>query len=291
MYSVYTHSPNPTQVVPHLPRPPSAAVGTGGAPIVSGTYRTTLIRRERFKFGSCKSAPVPTKSADNQEVKSHSSTDLNQIVNMSKEDSVLEYIKHSREIIGLETVPSQFPSVTNTAEDSRGPITGVRDLRVLSCRRRLSGKSSQTKKSLESVEFVYALPKENTKGCSVYELYITTAEKARAQTKFYTISAFNVSEVGLSALDGHCALFAAPCTHRWMECVEWSLSQHWGGFGRKRFSTNSPHSPISSSSCRLVFSIVMMCREYVFASTESADHLKLGSCWSVIGKPQLLSEL
>lgn len=97
-------------------------------------------------------------------------------------------------------MPSQHPSEASMlTEDpmesllaSSGPITGVRDLKTFS--RRRSGFNLPVKSGV-SVEFVYALTRQNKKGCSVYDVYITSADKARAQKQYYTISAFNVSEV------------------------------------------------------------------------------------------------
>lgn len=114
-------------------------------------------------------------------------------------DCVQEYIEHSRHCLGLETVPSQHPTEAGMIADpmetllaSSGPITGVRYLKTLS-RQRVKASSPAT--SGVSVEFVYALLRQNKKGCAVYDMYIASADKARVQKQYYTISAFNVSEV------------------------------------------------------------------------------------------------
>ena len=188
------------------PRPPLKPSRIG-APFASGAYKTTQLRRDRFKkFGNCKSAPISAKaprSSTTSDSKSHSSTNFTCTVDnqtLSTSDPVQEYIEHSRESLGLETVPLQHSTDTSTPAGLResllvssGPITGVRDLKALS--RRLSEISSPTKNSSSSVEFIYALSKDNKKGCPVYDLYVTSADKARAQGRYYTISALNVSEV------------------------------------------------------------------------------------------------
>ena len=204
-FLIYLYSTNvliclPLQAPSFPPHPPLLQPSRIRA---SGAYKTTQLRRDRFKkFGNCKSAPISAKApSTTSDIKSHSSTNLtvdNQTLSTS--DPVQEYIEHSRESLGLETAPLQHSTDTCTPAGLResllvssGPITGVRDLKALS--RRLSEISSPTKSSSSSVEFMYALSKENKKGCPVYDLYFTSADKARAQGRYYTISALNVSEV------------------------------------------------------------------------------------------------
>lgn len=162
-------------------------------------YKTSQLRKDRFKkFGIYKSDPSLTELPSSPaELKSHSSVNLISSTHSSTTcDSVQEYIENSRDCLGLTTVPLQHPSEADIKTESllasSGPITGVRDLKTFS-RRRLE-LSSPVSRDM-SVQFVYALTRPNNKGCSVYDMYITSAEKARAQKQYYTISAFNVSEV------------------------------------------------------------------------------------------------
>ena len=199
-----------------LPHPPFQTASS--PPSSSSVYKTLQLRRNRFaKFGGCKSAPLLEKTVTvlkeaHSEMKSQSSTDvLEEIDNSPSEDPLLTYIKQSRECLGLDTAPSQHASDVSTSVNLResllvlsGPITGVKDLKALS--RRLSGFNSPTKSS-STVEFVYAVAKENLRGCSVYDLYITEPDKARAQESYYTVSAFNVSEVSLPYICMVCHVF------------------------------------------------------------------------------------
>ena len=159
------------------------------------------------------------------EMKSQSSMDvLGEIDNSLSEDPILTYIKQSRECLGLDTVPSQHMSDVSTSVTMResllvssAPITGVKDLKVLS--RRLSGFDSPTKRD-STVEFVYAVAKENSRGCSVYDLCITEPDRAKAQESYYTVSAFNVSEVRWF----NCMVLS----HIWLFILD--MQRRWNGF-------------------------------------------------------------
>lgn len=201
---------------------------SGSGPLTSGVYNTTQVRKERFKkIGICKSAPlrhpVSTSTSEN---KSLSTTNLedspkfklverseslvkgslaNRDSNQVCDDPILSYIKCARDSLGLTTEPTQSSSKHESLRESllvsSGPIAGVKDLKLLS--RRLSTldsvhyEAAKKPASDDSIGggFVYALRKENKKRCNVYDLYITQQDKAKAQGRFYTVSAFSVSEV------------------------------------------------------------------------------------------------
>ena len=210
-----------------LPHPPTMS---GSGPLTSGVYKTTQVRKERFKkVGNCKSAPlrhpILTSTSEN---KSLSTTNLDNSStshlferrdpllkglthpesHQKCDDPILSYIKSARDSLGLTTEPAQGYSGASAHDSLResllvssGPIASVKDLKLLS--RRLSSLHSvhyeATNKyaNEESVGggFVYALRKENQKRCNVYDLYITQPDRAKAQGRFYTVSAFSVSEV------------------------------------------------------------------------------------------------
>ena len=81
------------------------------------------------------------------------------------------------------------------------PMTGIKDLQQYS--RKLSHHQSGSRSKRDSEErtataneFVYALRQDESIGVNPYDLYIVPAQKARLKSRYYTISAFGILEVG-----------------------------------------------------------------------------------------------
>ena len=109
-------------------------------------------------------------------------------------DEILQYITSQRSSIGEETMPRRESNSEEAMARATSHIAGVKDLKVF------SQKSQLEKTASFSVnDFIYALARTSSKG-NPYELYIVEAEKARAQEVYFTISAFNVSQVNSSFL-------------------------------------------------------------------------------------------
>lgn len=184
------------------------------------SYKTTQLRRDRFKkpLPSWKSDPSFNPVKESKETKtqdesglttSHSATELQNgyhktelsppLKDQETTDPILSYITTARYNLGMDTKPERSPSSTDAGVVSRemaiadsGPITGVKDLKLLS--RRLSSMSDTTL-THSSVEFVYALRKESEVRFNPYDLSIVSAEKARSHQTYYTISPYSITKV------------------------------------------------------------------------------------------------
>ena len=192
------------------------------------SYKTSQLRRERFKkSSSCRSAPLvhpngKDKSTDEYDEfenepgtlnGSRSAVELensapevsvpllNSVVKNQEADPILAYITTARYKLGLGTKPERYLSMLSSADAGTtretaiagsGPITGVKDLKLLS--RRLSS-LSDTMAAHGSVEFVYALRSDIPSKFNPYDLRIVSAEEARTHQSYYTISAYSVTQV------------------------------------------------------------------------------------------------
>lgn len=192
------------------------------------SYKTTQLRRDRFKKPpSCRSAPLIHPNENRKEGEendlepgltlSHSATELPQHMDSEQRvspltlngsglnehdtDPILSYITKARCSLGLDTKPEKSSTMPgsvdvgtsrDTAIADSGPITGVKDLKLLS--RRLSS-LSDTMSTHGSVEFVYALRSDTSTKFNPYNLSIVSAERARMHQSYYTISAYSVTKV------------------------------------------------------------------------------------------------
>ncbi len=164
------------------------------------TYKTSLLRQERYKRTDIgkKSVSDLKKTIINAQFDNSKCFLLstNQSETVKESDSAFEYIMQARKRLGLQTEPLQNPAEETSLDPrervvvSSGPIASVKDLRMFS--RKLSEINTPMRSELD---FVYALIQRKKTGCSVYDLCITHPDKARTQPTYYTISAFNVSEV------------------------------------------------------------------------------------------------
>lgn len=148
-------------------------------------------------------------------------------------DPVISYITSTRLQLGLDSQPEKnpLPSERESLVASSKPITGVKDLKLLS--RKLSSLQTALEKSFSHdgrsmdsesalVDFVYCLRRDlgNLKmRLNPYALRIVSSEMARAHERYYTVSAFSVAKVGLyfyiarsqyHILGGACAILAGP---------------------------------------------------------------------------------
>lgn len=112
-------------------------------------------------------------------------------------DPILSYITSIRLSLGLEVKPERNPtegereSILTTA----GPIAGIKDLKRLS-RNLLNLQSAQAHRG----DFVYCLRRDMgslKERYNPYNLEIVSLEQARAQGKYFTVSAFSVTEVSI----------------------------------------------------------------------------------------------
>ena len=131
--------------------------------------------------------------------------------NLTKEtvpqDQILSYITRQRSRLGIPTVPTKCPdksegdSFRESLVATSAPMTGIKDLQQYS--RKLSHHQSGSRSKRDSEEraataneFVYALRQDESIGVNPYDLYIVPAQKARLKSRYYTISAFGILEVG-----------------------------------------------------------------------------------------------
>ena len=187
----------------------------------SETYNTFHSKRKQFGRSKCK----PASSV--QSITSHSSTEPNghsishyarqdpqstvvtgelshkpnhELAGAKPCDPLLSYISTARQKLGLNMVPNRYPLAAERESlvATSGPIAGIRDLKVLS--RRLSHlQSTLTHYDSDLGDFVYCLRQrfgDAKTRYNPYDLSIVTSENARAQSTYWTASAFNVSKVG-----------------------------------------------------------------------------------------------
>lgn len=121
-------------------------------------------------------------------------------------DPILSYITSVRVSLGLEVKPERNPtegereSMLTTA----GPIAGIKDLKRLS--RNLLNLQSAQGKLAQRGDFVYCLRRDMgslKERYNPYNLEIVSLEQARAQGKYFTVSAFSVTEVSISCSNLH----------------------------------------------------------------------------------------
>lgn len=116
-------------------------------------------------------------------------------------DPISSYITSARLCLGLEVRPERNPS-KGEREDvlaTARPIAGIKDLKRLS--RDLSNLRSpqlRLKQGLDRGDFVYCLRRNVgslRERYNPYNLEIVSSEQARSQRKYFTVSAFSVTEV------------------------------------------------------------------------------------------------
>ena len=115
-------------------------------------------------------------------------------------DPILSYITSVRLSLGLEVKPER-----NSSEGEResmltttGPIAGIKDLKRLS--RNLLNLQNAQGHLAQRGDFVYCLRRDmgNLKErYNPYNLEIVSLEQARAQGKYFTVSAYSVTEVSI----------------------------------------------------------------------------------------------
>jgi hypothetical protein len=117
-------------------------------------------------------------------------------------DPILDYITNQRERLGLETIATKYPDVSEASSyrealvAASAPVAGIKDLQLLS-KKLASAKRVQQRDKCAAIanEFVYALRKDAAGDCNPYDMRIVSSERARAHGSYYTVSAFNVAEV------------------------------------------------------------------------------------------------
>ena len=116
------------------------------------------------------------------------------------EDFVVGFIMIQRAKIGKATHAMRHPEEVPSLATTPIHVTGIKDLKLFS--RKILQLQSDKPWILEETyvsgpnEFLYALGREGVDGIrNPYDLCIVASDKARTQSRYYTISAFNVSEV------------------------------------------------------------------------------------------------
>ena len=266
-----------------IPHPP-AYISAAEPPVPVAAYRTSQLRRERFKRpAACKSAPLgrqhggppgpasrllpeaahshsatelnghvhysasrneksgayreelqPHKTAsfaenDHEQPPQHTSNDSQYLYSQLSSDPVISYITSARLKLGLETSPTSCPSdpvsggsLLSSSSKPMHVAAGIKDLKMLS--RRLTSlqatvahrEQTTEEEGLDPGGFVYCLRKDLgslVSRCNPYDLTIVSSEKARTLERYYTVSAFTVTEVSYSII---CNQYACshPCVTR-----------------------------------------------------------------------------
>ena len=142
-----------------------------------------------------------------RDTKSLASSSHRTLRRLSVIDSVLDFIITQRERLGLETEATKFPDGSEAANyretmmATSAPVTGIKDLQQLSKRlASVQKEPGREKCAAIANEFVYALRRDVAGNFNPYDLHIVSSERARIHESYYTISAFNVSEVRASDL-------------------------------------------------------------------------------------------
>ena len=131
----------------------------------------------------------------------HSLTGRGALKSQQQSDSIASYITSARLCLGLKVNPERIPSEGERESilATAGPIAGIKDLKRLS--RDLSSLQStqlRLKHGSDIGDFVYCLRRDVgnlRERFNPYNLEIVSSEQARAQRKYFTVSAFSVAEV------------------------------------------------------------------------------------------------
>lgn len=115
-------------------------------------------------------------------------------------DPILSYITSVRLGLGLEVKPERNPSEGERESmlTTTGPIAGIKDLKRLS--RNLLNLQNAQGNLAQRGDFVYCLRRDMgslKERYNPYNLEIVSLEQARAQGKYFTVSAFSVTEVSI----------------------------------------------------------------------------------------------
>lgn len=110
------------------------------------------------------------------------------------EDHILAFIVIQRAKIGRMTEARRRPEEDKSLSTASAHIAGVKDLKLFSWK--ILQLQLEDSHVASANDFVYALVREGVDGQrNPYDLCIVASSKARSQDKYYTISAFSVSEV------------------------------------------------------------------------------------------------
>lgn len=115
-------------------------------------------------------------------------------------DPILSYITSVRLSMGLEVKPERNPSEGERESmlTTTGPIAGIKDLKRLS--RNLLNLQNAQGNLAQRGDFVYCLRRDMgslKERYNPYNLQIVSLEQARGQGKYFTVSAFSVTEVSI----------------------------------------------------------------------------------------------
>ena len=110
-------------------------------------------------------------------------------------DPVLAFITMQREKIGKSTHTERIPQ-EDILRSTSTHVAGIMDLKHFSRKTLQLKETLGGKKLADANKFLYALSRECVDGkWNAYDLCIVEAEVAMAQSRYFTISAFNVCEV------------------------------------------------------------------------------------------------